>query len=72
MAYYDDSHLHRLQTIERLKKGSRMPIVLLKGQLDLLENGAPGKAAPYDVTKTVATTKEKKLKRKEIVKQAMR
>ncbi|MDX2493940.1 MAG: MerR family transcriptional regulator [Desulfuromusa sp.] len=71
MAYYDDSHLHRLQTIERLKKGSRMPIALLKGQLDLLENGAPGKAAPYDVTETVATTKEKKLKRKEIVKQAI-
>ena len=26
MAYYDDYHLHRLQTIEKLKKGSRMPI----------------------------------------------
>lgn len=71
MAYYDDSHLHRLQTIKRLKKGSRMPIALLKGQLDILESEAPDKEAPYDVTKTVATTKEKKLKRKEIVKQAI-
>lgn len=71
MAYYDDSHLHRLQTIERLKKGSRMPIALLKEQLDSLENGTDETFKEYDVTKAVATTKEKKLKRKEIIKQAI-
>jgi len=71
MAYYDENHLHRLRVIERLKKGTRMPVSLLKEQLDALDNAGPDKAMRYDVTKTVATTKDKKLKRKEIGKQAI-
>ncbi len=71
MAYYDESHLQRLRTIERLKKGSRMPIALLKEQLDAIESETKTAPPEYDVTKTVATTKEKKLKRQEITKQAI-
>ena len=71
MAYYNENHLHRLQIIEKLKTGSRMPISFLKKQLDMLDNEVSSKAEQYDVTKIVATTKEKKLKRKEIVKQAI-
>ena len=71
MAHYDDGHLKRLRAIEKLKKGSRVPMAFLKEQLDLLENGTDEAFSEYDVTKAVATTKEKKLKRKEIIKQAI-
>ena len=71
MAHYDDGHLKRLRVIGKLKKGSRLPIAFLKEQLDSLENGTDETFKEYDVTKAVATTKEKKLKRKEIIKQAI-
>jgi AcrR family transcriptional regulator len=71
MAHYDDGHLKRLRVIDKLKKGSRVPMAFLKEQLDLLENGTDEAINEYDVTKAVATTKEKKLKRKEIIKQAI-
>jgi AcrR family transcriptional regulator len=71
MAYYDESHLNRLRDIENLKKGSRLPIAFLKEQLASFDNGTRGIAREYDVTKAVATTKEKELKRKEIIKQAI-
>ena len=71
MAHYGAGHLKRLRVIEKLKKGSRVPMAFLKEQLDLLENGTEEAFSEYDVTKAVATTKEKKLKRKEIIKQAI-
>ena len=71
MAHYDEGHLNRLKVIENLKKGSRVPIAFLKEQLALIDDDSLAVAQAYDVTKTVATTKEKKLKRQEIVKQAI-
>lgn len=71
MAHYDDGHLKRLRVIEKLKKGSRVPMAFLKEQLDSLEKGTDEAFKEYDVTKAVVTTKEKKLKRKEIIKQAI-
>jgi AcrR family transcriptional regulator len=71
MAHYDDGHLKRLRVIEKLKKGSRVPMAFLREQLKSLENEADDVFGEYDVTKAVTTTKEKKLKRKEIIKQAI-
>ncbi len=71
MAYYDNTHVKRLKEIEILKKGLRVPIRLLKEHLDSSEVRTSPQPGKYDVTKTVATTKEKKLKRKEIIQQAI-
>jgi AcrR family transcriptional regulator len=73
MAYYDESHLKRLKEIEDLKKGGRLPVAFLKEQVaktggDLLADAS----TYYDVTKTVATTREKEQKRQEIIKEAIR
>lgn len=37
MAYYDDSHLRRLQEINRMKTEQRLPIVVIKNRLRLAE-----------------------------------
>ena len=71
MAHYNDGHLKRLRVIGKLKKGARVPMAFLKEQLDSLENTTEEVFKEYDVTKAVVTTKEKKLKRKEIIKQAI-
>jgi AcrR family transcriptional regulator len=48
-----------------------MPVAFLKEQLDSMNDEAQAAPAEFDVTKTVATTKDKRLKRKEIIKQAI-
>lgn len=77
MAYYNDSHLRRLKQIEGLKKGARVPISLLKERVNAIYREASSVDdqcvdEQYDVTKPVATTKEKEKKRREIIKQAIR
>lgn len=71
MAYYDDSHVQRLQEISRLKKGSRVPIMFLKEHMKTIDFGQTAVSEAYDVTKTVTTTKERELKRQEIIKKAI-
>jgi AcrR family transcriptional regulator len=71
MAYYDDSHVQRLKEISQLKKGSRVPIIFLKERMESSDGGAAAVPESYDVTKTVTTTKEKELKRQEIIKKAI-
>jgi AcrR family transcriptional regulator len=72
MAYYDDSHVQRLKEISQLKKGARVPIVFLKARMESVDAAPTSPAEAYDVTKTVATTKEKERKRQEIIKAAIR
>ncbi|MGD9973144.1 MAG: MerR family transcriptional regulator [Desulfatirhabdiaceae bacterium] len=72
MAYYDDSHVQRLKEISQLKKGARVPVVFLKEHMELVETAPALTADAYDVTKTVATNKEKERKRQEIIKAAIR
>ncbi len=71
MAYYNESHLHRLKKIQQLKRGARVPISFLQEQIAAEDpgNGDPGEY--YDVTKTVTTTREKKQKRQEIIRKAI-
>jgi AcrR family transcriptional regulator len=72
MAYYDDSHVKRLKEISQLKKGARVPIVFLKERMESTSASPTSAVETYDVTKTVATTKEKEQKRQEIIKAAIR
>lgn len=78
MAYYDESHIQRLMEIQELKKGGRVPISFLKEQVQSKDGGTisiPGEDNPlyngYDFGKPVSTTKEKNLKRQEIIKHAI-
>ena len=72
MAYYDDSHIQRLKEISRLKQGSRVPIAFLKEQMESVDRMSSAEIEPYDVRKTVTTTREKEQKRQEIIKEAIR
>ena len=72
MAYYDDSHLQQLKEINKLKKGSRVPVTFLKAHLESIRVDPSEGAVEYDVRKSVTTNKEKDLKRQEIIKQAIR
>lgn len=72
MAYYDDSHVQRLKEISRLKQGTRVPIALLKEHLSSVDMEPQATSEPYDVRKTVTTTKKKEQKRQEIIKEAIR
>ena len=72
MAYYDDSHLQRLKEINKLKKGSRVPVAFLKEQMESRNFNASAASEEPDVIKTVTTTKEKEQKRQEIIKQAIK
>ncbi len=71
MAYYDESHLNRLRKIQSLKKGSRVPIALLREQVAAVADGRGESTHHYDVTRTVTTTREKKQKRQEIIRKAI-
>jgi len=71
MSYYDESHIQRLKEINRLKKGSRVPILFLKEHLDEVHFEKSTATEEYDVRKHVVTTKEKARKRQEIIKQAI-
>jgi AcrR family transcriptional regulator len=70
-AQYNESHLLQLQKIEKIKRGSRIPISFLKERLQ--ENGISHQAISqdYDVRKTAGTTHEKKKKKQEIIKKAI-
>lgn len=53
MAYYNDSHLRRLQLINKLKLEHRLPMVMLKERLDKLErNGARENSAAETINKS--------------------
>jgi AcrR family transcriptional regulator len=71
MAYYDESHLQRLKEISQLKKGARVPVAFLKQHVESLKMTPGSVIAEYDVQKTVTTTREKELKRQEIIRQAI-
>ena len=71
MAYYDESHLNRLSKIQSLKRGSRVPIAFLREQIAAVDDGNGESTNPYDVTRTVTTTREKKQKRQEIIRKAI-
>lgn len=71
MAYYDDSHLRQLKKIENLKGGGRVPISFLKERMAEAE-ASMETPKTYDATRTVVTTKDKKRKRQEIIRQAIR
>lgn len=73
MAYYDESHLKRLQDIRKIKGDIRMPLPLLKEKIAALDQGEPKehlKGLPH--TKEVATTtRAKDAKRHRIVEAAI-
>jgi AcrR family transcriptional regulator len=74
MAYYDESHLKRLQNIQKIKVEGRVPLSFLKESLAELEEregehrDSPGSAA----RETATTTKAKDKKRQEIVNAAIK
>lgn len=78
MAYYDNSHIQRLEEIQKLKKNARMPISVLKEQIKTRDSGKisiPPEFNPlhsgYDTARPVTTTKEKEKKRKDIIRHAI-
>jgi len=71
MAYYDESHLQRLKQIEKVKKGSRVPLSFLKEKIGETEASPKSISQEYDVRKTVVTNKEKEKKRQGIIKTAI-
>jgi AcrR family transcriptional regulator len=74
MAYYNESHLERLQSIQKLKVEGRVPLSFLKESLAELEErdgdqrGSTGSTA----REIAATTKAKDKKRQEIVNAAIK
>jgi AcrR family transcriptional regulator len=71
MAYYDETHLQRLKQIENLKKGARVPLSFLKEKIGETQISPQSISKDYDISKIVATTKEKAKKRQEIIKKAI-
>ncbi|MBA4367643.1 MAG: hypothetical protein C0403_08390 [Desulfobacterium sp.] len=71
MAYYDESHLQRLKQIEKVKKGSRVPLSFLKEKIGETEISLQSISQKYNVRKTVVTNKEKEKKRQGIIKKAI-
>ncbi|NLJ29665.1 MerR family transcriptional regulator [Desulforhabdus amnigena] len=74
MAYYDESHLKRLQNIQKIKAAGRMPLSFLKESLAELEerdgeNRDSHEPAAREITNT---TKAKDKKRQEIVNAAIK
>ena len=73
MAYYDESHLKRLQDIQNIKGDIRMPLPLLKERIAALdEEGDESRPKVVKPVKEVAiTTKAKDTKRHRIVEAAV-
>ncbi len=46
MAYYDESHLDRLRTIQKMKMDMRMPIAFIQKQIDEFQNAESGEKKP--------------------------
>ena len=73
MAYYDESHLKRLQDIQNIKGNIRMPLPFLKEKIAALtREGKEGRIKVMQSMKDVATTtKAKDSKRRKIVEAAI-
>ena len=73
MAYYDESHLKRLQDIQEIKANIRMPLALLREKIAVLDQegyGGPIKVAT-DKRDVARTTKAKDSRRHSIVEAAV-
>ena len=74
MAYYDESHLKRLQDIQEIKANIRMPLALLREKIAVLDQegyGGPIKVAT-DKRDVARTTKAKDSRRHSIVEAAVK
>lgn len=74
MAYYNESHLNRLQSIQKLKVEGRVPLSFLKESLaELEERGGDRSDSSGSVAREIAaTTRAKDKKRQEIVNAAIK
>ncbi|MFH0823353.1 MAG: TetR family transcriptional regulator [Pseudomonadota bacterium] len=74
MAYYDESHVKRLQDIRKIKGDIRMPLPLLRQKIaDLDQEGHDGRAMPVTgMQEAATTTRAKDAKRHKIVEAAIR
>ncbi|SPF38463.1 Transcriptional regulator, TetR family (fragment) [Syntrophobacter sp. SbD1] len=73
MAYYDQSHLKRLQNIQKIKLEGRVPLSFLMERIEKLEQRDTEFNEIESPAKQIATTtKAKDRKRQEIVKAAIR
>jgi AcrR family transcriptional regulator len=71
MAYYDESHLHRLKQIKNLKKDARVPLSFLRERLKEIEAQSQSPPRQYDIPRKVITTHERKKKKAAIIKKAI-
>lgn len=74
MAYYDESHLKRLQALQEIKSKGRVPIAFLKESLAKLEReqDKPESLIESPAREIATTTRAKDRKRQEITKAAIR
>jgi len=74
MAYYDESHLKRLESIQKIKSSGRVSLSFLKESIAKLEQRVdePEDSAESQVREIATTTKAKDRKKQEIVKAAIR
>lgn len=73
MAYYDQSHLKRLQNIQKIKLEGRVPLSFLMERIEKLEQrDTEFNEIESPVKQIATTTKAKDRKRQEIVKAAIR
>ncbi|MGC8491779.1 MAG: MerR family transcriptional regulator [Syntrophobacteraceae bacterium] len=75
MAYYDETHLKRLQALQELKSKDRLPIAFLKESLAKLERDGERLEAPLDppaAREVATTTRAKDKKRQEIARAAIK
>lgn len=71
MAYYDESHLKKLQRIQKIKVEGRVPLWFLKESLEK-KDGQSRDSLASSVREIAATTKAKDRKRQEIANAAIR
>ncbi len=71
MAYYDESHLKKLQSIQKIKVEGRVPLWFLKESLEK-KDGQSRASLASSVREIAATTKAKDRKRQEIANAAIR
>ncbi|MFZ5643599.1 MAG: MerR family transcriptional regulator [Bacillota bacterium] len=75
MAYYNDSHLRRLQLINKLKVDHRLPMAMLKERLDKLDRDGMWEESAADILNGSGDTKVKTAdskRRKEIIDASIR
>lgn len=74
MAYYDESHLKRLQNIQKIRLKGRVPLSFIKESLPKPErrNQEPGGSLDSPGMEAATTTKAKDRKRQQILKAAIR